>query len=106
MYVAGANTTISGGGINNSGRSTNFMYFGLPSNWSLTLKANGELTGAVYAPNADLKMNGGGASVQNFVGSSITKSILINGHFSFHYDEMLPKYGPPGGYVITSWTEI
>jgi hypothetical protein len=60
----------------------------------------------IYAPNANFTMNGGGNSAYDFVGASITKTVTMNGHFKFHYDEALAKYGPSRGFVLTSWNEM
>ena len=38
--------------------------------------------------------------------ASITESAKLNGHFNFHYDEALRKFGPFRGYVISSWNEM
>jgi hypothetical protein len=106
LYMMGATATIGGLGVNNTGRSTSFYYWGLPTHTTLFMKASGDFTGAIYAPNADLKMSGGGNSLQNFVGACVVKSIFVNGHYSFHYDEALGKFGPLGSYIIVSWVEI
>src|SRR5882672_783086 len=60
----------------------------------LSLSGNGQFTGAIYAPNADLSLGGGGNEVWDFVGSSVTRSVTLNGHYNFHYDEQLEKSGP------------
>jgi hypothetical protein len=103
---AAPTASIGGTGINNTGRAANFSYFGLPTHTALTMKAGGEFTGGLYAPSANLRMVGGGNSIQNFVGACVMKTISINGHYSFHYDEALGKFGPPSDYVIISWIEI
>ena len=106
MYVAGANASIAGVGINNTGWATNFMYYGLPSNKNLTMQSNGEFTGSIYAPDTDLRMSGGGSGIMNFIGACIMKNITVNGHYNFHYDEALGKYGPKGTFVIVNWVEL
>jgi hypothetical protein len=106
LYMMGATATIGGLGVNNTGRSTSFYYWGLPTHTTLFMKAASDFTGAIYAPNADLKMSGGGNSTQNFVGACIMKSIFVNGHYTFHYDEALGKWGPIKSYIIVSWVEI
>ena len=53
--------------------------------------------------NANL---GGGAQVYDFVGASVTRSVTLNGHYNFHYDEQLEKSGPMRVLVVTSWNEI
>jgi hypothetical protein len=106
IYVGGASTSISGNGVANPGSALNFMLYGLPSNTSINLSGNAAFTGTIYAPNADLALSGGGTSNYDFVGASITRTATLNGHFSFHYDEALSKYGPSRGFVITSWNEL
>jgi hypothetical protein len=60
----------------------------------------------VYAPEADLKQNGGGSSVYNFVGAAVLKSANLTGHFNFHYDEALATTGPKRGFIPNSWQEL
>ena len=36
----------------------------------------------------------------------MTKTVTMNGHFNFHYDEILGRTGPSRGYYITSWVEL
>jgi hypothetical protein len=62
--------------------------------------------GAIYAPEANLTLNGGGNN-NGLIGSSITKSIVaMNGHYNFHFDEDLLTAGPVKAYVVTSWKEL
>jgi hypothetical protein len=42
----------------------------------------------------------------DFTGAGIVKSATMNGHFNFHYDEALAKFGPDRGWFITSWNEM
>jgi hypothetical protein len=106
IYVAGANADFGGTGINNTGQAGNFLYYGLPSNTSLTLPSNGDFTGAIYAPSADFKLSGGGATALHFSGACVTKTIKVDGHYRFHFDEALNGFGPWQDYVITSWIEL
>jgi hypothetical protein len=103
LYVAARDAAIGGNGvINDSGVSTNFTYYGLPSNQSLSIGGNGTLAGLIYAPNAAVQLNGGG----NVFGAIMCKSASVNGTFNFHFDEALkdPKY--MGRYTIVSWDEL
>ncbi len=107
LYMAGTSASLGGNGVMNSdGYATNFFYYGLPENTSLSLSGNGAFVGTVYAPNAALTLNGGGHNKTDFVGAAITKTARLNGHFSFHYDEALKTYGPVRSYVITDWDEM
>ncbi len=107
IYVAASTARISGNGVvNNGGNATNFYYFGLPSNTDLSFGGNAAFTGVVYAPQADFHLGGGGNNTYDFVGSSVTKTVHMNGHFNFHYDEALGEKGASRGYIIKSWDEI
>jgi hypothetical protein len=107
LYVAGASAKIAGNGIvNQSGDTLAFQYFGLPSNTSLALSGNASYTGTFYAPSADLSMNGGGNNTYDFAGASITRSVKMNGHFNFHFDEKLGRLNGPIRYRVASWDEI
>jgi hypothetical protein len=112
LYVGTANTNnpvsagLGGNGIMNaSANASQFYYYGLPSNTSLSLSGNAAFTGAIYAPAADFALNGGGNNTYDFVGGSITSTVTMNGHFNFHYDEALGRIGPVSGFIVTSWQE-
>jgi hypothetical protein len=107
IYVAGASTTIGGQGVfNGTGQATNFVYYGLPTNRAIGLPSNGDFTGAIYAPQADLNLAGGGSTILHFSGACVARSIGVNGHYKFHYDEALGETGPESQYVIISWVEL
>jgi hypothetical protein len=106
LYVGGTSADIGGSGVNNSGSTTNFMFYGLPALKSLTLPSNGDFCGAIYAPNTDFQLSGGGTSDVNFCGACVARTIKVNGHYVFHYDEALGSFGPPGKLVIISWVEL
>ena len=106
LYVAGANTVLGGSGVNNTGRATNFVYYGLPSNTSFTLPSNGDFIGAIYAPSCNFTLSGGGSTDLNFCGACVTRTVGVNGHYKFHYDESLGRFGPWRDFVIISWVEL
>jgi hypothetical protein len=107
LYVAGQTTRIGGNGITNPNDSAfNFSYYGLPTNTRMSIDGNASFTGTIYAPQADLTIGGGGSDTYDFVGASVTGSVMMNGHYHFHYDEALGPYGPRRTYVVTSWNEI
>jgi hypothetical protein len=84
----------------------NFSYFGMTNNTSVSMSGNAAFTGVIYAPNAALTLGGGGSNPYDFVGAAIAKTVNMNGHYNFHYDEALAKYGPSKGYVVTTWNEM
>jgi hypothetical protein len=106
MYIASPSFSIGSGGSVDGGRAANLAYYGLPSNTSISFKGNAAFTGTIYAPDAAITLTGGGSNDYDFVGSCIGKSITINGHFMFHFDEDLLLDGPASGYIAIRWTEI
>jgi len=106
LYMSGTTFAIKGNGvINESGLASNFYYFGLPSNQEVTFGGNGSFTGAIYAPSAAFSLGGGGNDTYDFVGSSVSRSIKMNGHFNFHFDEALRNNGMGQRYVPKNWKE-
>ena len=106
LYVGGASASLSGNGIMNLNQTAStFSYWGLPGNTSISLSGNAAFTGTIYAPQASLHMGGGGGNSYDCVGAAIVDSVQMNGHFKFHYDEALGKFGPRKGYLISSWNE-
>jgi len=57
-------------------------------------------------PNADFTLGGGGNDLYDFVGSIVTRSMTLNGHYNMHYDEALEQSGPVRVYVVTTWNEL
>lgn len=107
IYSGGTGITIGGNGVMNAnGFAGNFIVYCDKTVTSFTLNGNGEFTGVLVAPNADLTMNGGGNSAEDFTGALMVNSVRMNGHFNFHYDEALGRMGNNGRFLITSWNEV
>jgi len=79
---------------NQSHHPDSFVLLGLPSCTTVNLSTIGEFDGCVYAPEASLTMGGGGSTSLHFVGAAVARTVSINGHVSFHYDENLRRTGP------------
>ncbi len=60
--------------------------------------------GAVYAPNYDIEMKGGGSSDSIF-GAFVGNTVFMNGVQSVHYDEALADGGLIADFKIVSWFE-
>ncbi|MBI5387052.1 MAG: hypothetical protein HZA90_20465 [Verrucomicrobia bacterium] len=104
---SGVSAAITGNGVQNgSGNATNCFVYGLRSNTSITWSGNSAFTGAIYAPRAAVSMSGGGSDTLDFCGAGVFSTITMNGHYNFHYDENLGRFGPRRGYVIASWNEM
>jgi len=107
MYSTAPSTIIGGNGvINDTGVSSAFQYYGLPSNTALTFSANAAFVGLIYAPQAVFTLGGGGNNTYDFIGASVTKSAKMNGHFNFHFDEASNTYLQLFGYSAISWDEL
>lgn len=107
LYVNAASFSMKGHGVaNENNKAAFFYYFGTTNNTSVTFGGNASFTGAIYAPQADFSLGGGGNNVYDFIGASVTKTVKMNGHFNFHYDENLRRIGPSRGFIPTRWREI
>lgn len=107
MFVGGTSCSLSGNGVvNRTGFAQNLIVWCTDAVTSMTLNGNGEFTGILVAPNANVRMNGGGNADEDFIGALIVNSVVMNGHFSFHYDEALKNMDGGGRYKITEWNEI
>ncbi len=106
IYAAGSVSIAGGGVVNNTGAAVNNRFYGLPSSTSWTIGGNGQWVGTVYAPQADLTLNGGGAS-GDMSGGIVSASITLNGQVQFHYDESL-RSDPEvvSGYIVVSWQSL
>ena len=104
VYVGGTSALFTQ--VNNQGNAKTFSYYGLPTNTALSFGGNAAFIGTIYCPNADFTIGGGGSDVYDFEGSVMAKTIKLNGHYNFHFDENLARSGPSRGYVATSWKEL
>ncbi len=104
IYVSG-NMNFSGG-WDKSIDPSDLILYGLPTCKKIDLSPSGggfaSLQAAVYAPQADITLNGNA----QFMGSSVSSSMTMKGNTGYHYDENLGKLPIYRGYVITSWKEI
>jgi hypothetical protein len=104
MYMDGATFTLNSA-TTDSGNATNLTYFGTTNNTQINLTGNAGFTGTIYAPEANFHLGGGGSSPYDFVGSSVTATVTMNGHYKFHFDENLLGY-LSRGFTVTSWREL
>jgi hypothetical protein len=107
LYCAAQSASLAGNNTANSdGAAGSFGFWGLPTCTSISFSGNAGFTGTIYAPDADFKLNGGGNNNIDFIGASITKTVTMNGHFNFHYDEALRRIGAFRGYIVSAWNEM
>ena len=107
IFEAGSQFNLGGQAMvdNMSGHADRFILYGLPNCTSISLAGNANFYGCIYAPQAAFTLGGGGSTTYDFVGSSVTGSVTMNGHFNFHYDECLRQKTPARGYIPTRWEE-
>ena len=60
----------------------------------------------IYAPDANFQLAGGGSGIIDFIGASVSKTVQMNGHYHFHYDESLRNSEWNNGYVAARWQEF
>jgi hypothetical protein len=107
IFMSGSTASFAGNATwNESGSPLQLQYFGMPGNTSVSISGNGAFSGTIYAPSADLSLNGGGKDNYDFNGASISKTVHMNGKVQFHYDEALADYGLSTGYIPVTWDEI
>lgn len=69
---------------------------------SIQVAGNGALRSIVYAPNADVKINGNG----DVMGSIVGRNITLVGNAAFHYDESLDNFGGNSTFGVSQWREL
>jgi hypothetical protein len=106
LYVNGGVRLFGNGVMNLNTDALHFSIHGMPNCTSIDFGGNAAFTGTVYAPNAHVQMGGGGSNVYDCVGAITARSVGMNGHFNFHYDEMLGRVTGPDLYKIASWNEL
>ena len=70
-----------------------------------TLHGNGSFSGAVYAPNANVSLDGSGKGGEMF-GAVVGNTITFGGGYQFHYDEDLADLEDEDAKKVTRWVEL
>ncbi|TVR56212.1 MAG: hypothetical protein EA425_00150 [Puniceicoccaceae bacterium] len=108
LYLHGDLDVRGNGAVNLTNLPQNFIIYGVgPEDLTrtYTLRGNGALQAAIYAPWADVELRGGGNS-GTMMGSVVARKIFINGTYSFHYDEALAQVDTDNPYSISHWREL
>jgi hypothetical protein len=110
-----ANVTIySGSDIDTGNGMVNNLYqyapamrvYGLNGCKNISFGGNSALTIWLYAPRASVQFNGGGNNTYDVAGAFMVSDVTINGHYNFHFDEVLKTNLPPYRYVADNWQEV
>lgn len=106
VLYAEADIKIAGKGLANANsRPATCRLIGTsatPGGQSVHVAGNGALKGAIYAPNAEVNINGNGDVMGAVVGLSVT----LTGNAAFHYDESLAYEAEDAPFGITRWREL
>jgi len=113
LFVVG-DADIAGLGFMNPNSPLAFQLYGVdrpkladgtPSSYgTIKITGNGGFSGAVYAPNYNVELKGGGTTDTIF-GAFVGNTIRMTGVQSVHYDEALADGGLINDYKIVSWFE-
>jgi hypothetical protein len=108
IYFAG-NVDVGGNGIlNSNNQPLDLQLYGIKptdnTSKHVNLGGNGQIITALYAPDHDVTINGGGTDGHVF-GSVVGKSVTMTGVTNLHYDEYLSAGGIVNSYKIVSWFE-
>lgn len=96
VYMRGDFEIGGGDRINTGGDATQFVTLMHSDSTDIDFNGNYQYTGAIYAPNTDARMNGGGNPDQNYIGSLVADDVYINGNpNNFEYDPALAGYQLP-----------
>jgi hypothetical protein len=90
------------GSVNNPGLPKNLSFLGMPNCTLIGINAGANFACSVYAPQADVTINGGGDGQ----GAVVANIFRLTGGMRWHYDEGLKGDPREGRYVAASWTEL
>ena len=104
LYTTGDCNVGGNGIVNDSELPSNLIVYSTyetaGESDGFTLSGNAAFYGAVYAPNANLKVSGDG----DIYGSLVGKTAAVTGNGDIHYDEALQDLGG-GEYTVSGWKE-
>ncbi|HEX8310873.1 MAG TPA: hypothetical protein VF614_06125 [Chthoniobacteraceae bacterium] len=112
IFVVG-DASVSGNGFSNPNSPLHLQFYGCnrPKNadgtiayGNISISGNGGFCGAVYAPNYNIAMAGGG-STDNIFGAFVGNNVSMTGVQAVHYDEALAEGGLISDFKIVSWFE-
>jgi len=108
LYISGDLDIGGNGTVNMTNIPEKLLVFGtntVINGQTIKISGNGAIKAAVYAPNANLEMKGGG-NQGTFMGAAVANQITMTGNSNFHYDEALKEYSFDTKYRINRWREL
>lgn len=104
-----ANQTKKADGTIVSGFPKYFEIWGTSKNataQSISVSGNGNLSGVITAPNANVTLVGGGSSGGNIYGAISGRTIKLTGNVQFGYDKSLEDADESSPYKVAAWREL
>lgn len=108
LYVDGDMFVGGNGQVNETGLPENLKIYGTAATaggQTIKLHGNGIMHAAVFAPNANIELKGGGSSGE-MSGSVIGNTVTMTGNYDFHYDECLEDASDGNPFAVASWREL
>jgi hypothetical protein len=103
VYVEADFKVAGNGFVNDNTRPSSCRIYGTgSSDQKVHVAGNGALKAVVYAPNADVQVNGDG----DVMGAIIGREVTFNGNASFHYDESLAYESENAPFGVVRWREL
>jgi hypothetical protein len=92
--------------VNNTGLAGNFQIYAISptdptATQTITISPPGNFAAAIYAPSADIHINGN----PDITGAVVGKSFYANGNVSWHYDRALDLLGNLVDFRVASYVE-
>ena len=104
---SGADIDTGNGLVNNFFQYADALkIYGTPNCQNISFGGNASLTINLYAPSASVAFNGGGSDTFDVCGQIKVSNITVNGHYNFHFDEVLKVISPPTRYLPNYWQEV
>lgn len=104
IYSEGKCDIAGNGVLNNTNLPENFQLYSTYAGTGdgVKISGNGDLYGAVYAPDTKIAVTGNG----DIFGGLVGKEVAVSGNGDVHYDKKLPEIeGFSSRYSIQSWRE-
>ncbi len=103
IYTAADVKLVGGGLVNPNAQATSFQLYGTnPTSQNINLGGTSGFNGIVYAPNANVSIEGN----PDVTGSIVANNITVQGNAHFHYDESLDSFGANNPYGVVKWREL
>lgn len=100
-YIEGGLTVNGSSGINSNGKPSQLQIFAKGTN--ITFNGSSTFAGGIYAPNADLTLNG---SPKMWKGALIANNITIHGTSQFVIEEGITSPQGGDGVYANAWVEV